>query len=134
VKITVQRTSYGSRSTLGKMYVDGQLECYTLEPAKDNPVHPGHPCIAPGVFKVILTHSPHLGYITPELLDVPGRSEIRIHKANKPEDIKGCTAVGTGQRTDWVDDSHDAFDKIMVLFNHAHQQGEEITAEYLDPQ
>jgi len=133
MKITVQRTAYGTRSTLGKLFVDGQLECFTLEPAKDNPVHPGHPCIAPGTFDVVLTLSPHMHYVTPELCNVPARSDIRIHIANKPEDVLGCTAVGVSQTTDWVGESKEAFDSLMTLLKSAHDKGEKITAEYLDP-
>jgi len=134
MKLDIYRASYGARSTLGKLYVDRQLECYTLEPAKDNPLNPGHPCIAPGKFKIELTLSPHFHYVTPEVMNVPGRSYIRIHRANKPEQLLGCTAVGESQSPDWVGESEIAFDKLMVLLKTANDRGEEITAEWHDPQ
>jgi hypothetical protein len=75
-----------------------------------------------------------LGYFTPELLDVPGRSEIRIHIGNKPEDSLGCTLVGEthGPQPDWVSASKVAFERLMVECRAAEDRGEEITAEYHD--
>lgn len=108
-----------SKSVCGQLYLDGQLECFTLEPSRDNPVHPGHPCIPAGTYKVILTPSPHLGYLTPEVLDVPGRSEIRIHIGNWPKDSLGCTLVGMTHLPDAVGDSRSAFNGLMVLLRNS---------------
>jgi len=67
-------------------------------------------------------------YITPELLDVPGRTAIRIHIANKPEDLLGCTAVGITANVDWVGQSKVAFEQLMELL----KDRAVITAEYVD--
>ena len=111
------------------MWIDGQFECFTLEPARTNPVHEGHPCIAAGTFRVVLTPSPHLGYVTPEVLDVPGRTAIRWHIANKPEDVLGCVGVGETRSLDWVANSAVAFKKLMTLLGTA----DSISAVYIDP-
>jgi hypothetical protein len=134
MKIDIYRFSETDRSIIGRVTVDGQQFCFDLEPSRFHPVHAGHPCIPCGVFPVKLTHSPHLGYVTPELVDVPGRTNIRIHKGNKPEDSLGCTLVGEshGPQPDWIADSHDAFDRLMKVLNQAEASGEEITAEYHD--
>jgi hypothetical protein len=129
VKIDVLRKRETPQSVSGEMWVDGQFECFTLEPARVNPVHEGHPCIPVGVYKVILTPSPRLGYVTPELLDVPGRTAIRIHIANFPRELLGCTAVGDKAVADMVLESKDAFGKLMDLLKTA----DGITAEYHDP-
>jgi hypothetical protein len=134
MKIDIYRFTETDRSILGRLTVDGQHFCFDLEPSRFKPVHAGHPCIAIGVYKVRLTLSPHFGYVTPELLDVPGRTAIRIHRGNKPEDSKGCTLVGTshGPAADWISDSHTAFDQLMELCRAAEARGEDITAEYHD--
>lgn len=134
MKIDVYRFSESDRSILGRVAIDGQQFCFDLEPARFTPVHAGHPCIPCGVFKVRLTHSPHLGYVTPELLDVPDRSNIRIHKGNEPKDSLGCTLVGEshGPEPDWVAQSAIAFDRLMEVLQAAEARGEEITAEYHD--
>lgn len=115
IEVRRDRTRETSRSVGGRLFVDGQFECFTLEPARRNPVHDGHPCVAAGAFVCELTPSPHLGYITPEAVGVPGRSHIRVHVGNRPEDLLGCVAVGDGYSTDWVSKSREAFARLMVL-------------------
>jgi hypothetical protein len=134
MKLDLYRFSETDRSITSRVALDGQQFCFALEPSRFHPVHEGHPCISAGVYKVVLTHSPHLGYFTPELLDVPGRSEIRIHIGNKPEDSEGCTLVGDthGPQPDWVSSSKVAFERLMVECRAAKDRGEEITAEYHD--
>jgi hypothetical protein len=100
-------------SVCGELWVHGTRWLYTIEPSRLTPVHPGHPCIPAGRYRAILSKSPHLGYICPELLDVPGRSEIRIHIANWPRDLLGCTGVGETHDTDVVGDSGVAFRRLM---------------------
>src|SRR5580700_3380387 len=94
MQVEIKRLWETPRSVCGEMWIDGQFECFTLEPARVAPVNPGHPCISAGTYRVILTRSPHLGYVTPEVLDVPGRTDIRWHIANKPEEVLGCAALG----------------------------------------
>lgn len=134
MKIDIYRFLETDRSIIGNLHVDGVPLCVDLEPSRLKPIHAGHPCIPCGIFKVKLTLSPHLGYVTPELIDVPGRTAIRIHKGNKPEDSLGCTLTGTshGPAADWISNSKDAFDKLMELCRAAEARGEEITAEYHD--
>lgn len=132
MKIDVYRFLETGRSIIGRIRLDGRDFCFDLEPSRLTPVHPGHPAIQCGVFRVRLTMSPHFGYVTPELVDVPGRTAIRIHKGNKPEDSLGCTVVGEnyGPQPDWVAHSGDAFDRLMAQLLAAEARGEEITAEY----
>jgi hypothetical protein len=135
MKIDIYRFLETDRSIIGNLFVDGKPFCVDLEPSRFTPVHAGHPCIPAGiVYKVRLTLSPHFGYVTPELVDVPGRTAIRIHKGNKPEDSLGCTLVAAshGPAPDWIGDSHDAFDKLMAMCRVAQANSEEITAEYHD--
>jgi Family of unknown function (DUF5675) len=115
------------RSVSGVMLLDDVFQCYTLEPARINPVIPGHPCIVAGTFKVILTPSPHLGYVTPEVLDVPGRTAIPWHIANRPEDLEGCVGVGESHSTDWVGNSKVAFKFLMDKLS-----GQDIIAQYIE--
>ena len=134
MKLDVYRLTETDRSIIGRLTVDGQMFCFTLEPSRLHPVHAGHPCISCGVFKVKLSMSPHFGYITPEILDVPGRTSIRMHKGNEPKDSLGCTLVGEshGPAPDWISGSKDAFDRLIVLCVTAEARGEEITIEYHD--
>lgn len=128
--IEVKRLIETDKSIIGEMFVDGQHECFTLEPARKNPVHAGHPCIPAGTYTVELTFSPKFKTVTPELVDVPGRSDVRCHWGNRPEDTLGCTIVGDGRAENWVSVSRVAFERLMTLLKTA---TDPITATYSDP-
>ncbi len=102
-----------------ELWVDGVPLGFGLEPARVNPVLPGHPCIPAGTYDVRLSMSPHLGYITPEVLNVLGRTGIRWHIANFPKQLEGCMAPGKGRATDMVTGSLGAFTKLMSLLKDA---------------
>jgi Family of unknown function (DUF5675) len=129
MKITVQREKPTGNSTPGQMYLDETWQCYTMEPDPITPAIVGHPSIPAGTYPVQLTMSPHMQYVTPELIAVPGRTAIRIHIANYPHELEGCTAVGTKRDVDTVLNSRSAFDTLMQKLMAA---GGPITAEYID--
>lgn len=131
--VEIKRDKDDPNSVPSKVYVDGQFECYGMEPARTNPAVAGHPCIAAGTFEVTRAYSPHLKYVTPHVLNVPGRTEIEWHIANFPKQILGCLAVGTVRKVDEVDNSRTAFEKLMTLLNTAWDAGEKVTAVYTDP-
>lgn len=108
---------------------DQDLNLFGLEPSRLTPVHPGHPCIPAGSYDVILTKSPHLGYVCPEVLNVPGRSAIRWHIGNFPKDVLGCIAIGNSYTKDMVVNSHKAFGILMERLGRA----DKIKAVYTDP-
>lgn len=130
MKVEIKRLWETGRSVCGEMWIDGKFECFTLEPARTTPVHEGHPCIQAGTYRVVLTKSPHMGYVTPEVLDVPGRTAIRWHIANRPEDVLGCVAVGEKHLLDWVANSSFAFNKLMSVLERT---TDGITVTYIDP-
>jgi len=102
-------------SVCGELWLRGLRWMYTLEPSRLTPMHAGHPCIPAGNYRVILSKCPHLGYICPEVLDVPGRSNIRWHIGNKPADVLGCVAVGETHSEDFVSESKVAFASLMRI-------------------
>ena len=132
--VEIKRDPDDPHSVPSKVYVNARFQCFGMEPARVNPVHAGHPCISAGTFKLERTKSPHLHYITPELLNVPGRSDIRWHIANFPKDILGCLAVGKTRKADFVGESAAAFEELMKVLDAAWDAGEEITAIYTDPE
>jgi hypothetical protein len=128
MKVDIYRKVETSKAITGEFWLDGVMECYYLEPARLTPYYPGHPCIASGEYRVVLTMSPHLGYICPEVLDVPGRIAIRWHIGNFPKDVLGCCVVGTGVGLNRVTNSKAAFEALMTRL-----AGQKIVAEYHDP-
>ncbi len=128
MKVDVYRKIETNESITGEFRVDGVMQCYYLEPSRLTPFYAGHPCIHAGTYQVVLTMSPHLGYICPEVLNVPGRTAIRWHIGNFPKDVLGCCVVGTELGRNFVGNSRAAFDALMAKL-----QGQDITAEYHDP-
>jgi hypothetical protein len=129
MKVDVYRKVETSEAITGEFWLDGAMECCYLEPSRYTPFHTGHPCIPAGSYRVVLTYSPHLGYLCPEVLNVPGRTAIRWHIGNFPKDVLGCCVVGTAVGTNMVENSKIAFAALMAKL-----QGREIIASYHDAQ
>ncbi len=128
IKVDIYRKVETNESITGEFWLDGVKECYYLEPSRLTPFYPGHPCIEAGTYRVVLSMSPHLRYVCPEVLDVPGRTGIRWHIGNFPRDVLGCCAVGTGVGENLVTDSRAAFEALMAKL-----EGHDIIAQYHDP-
>lgn len=129
MKVDIYRRIETTQSITGELWIDGFKQCYSLEPSRLTPFYPGHPCIPAGTYRVALTMSPHLGYVCPEVLNVPGRTAIRWHIGNFPKDVLGCCVVGTELGRDFVGKSKAAFDALMAKL-----EGQDITAEYHEPE
>jgi len=84
--------------TIGTLYVDGAVECFTLEDKYrgDDPLSkiPGGTAIPCGQYKVIVNQSVRFKRLMPLLLDVPGFEGLRIHPGNDRHDTEGCILVG----------------------------------------
>jgi hypothetical protein len=129
----LQRTQLGTRGTptFGKLTShDGKFFCYTLERPSDGE----HPCIPAGKYHVIEDwhHSLDLDhrYRCPELVDVPGRTQIQLHIGNTIDDSEGCILVGERCGTDCVESSGEAFRGLMKYLKGAQLP---FTLEVYDP-
>jgi hypothetical protein len=113
--MTIHRI-YQQDCTVGVMNFDN-FRCFTLElPQEGN--QPNVSCIPEGQYNCRKITSPTLGKCI-EILEVPGRSYIRIHKGNFTSQIQGCVLVGealkdiNGDLIIDVANSAVAFDKLM---------------------
>lgn len=113
MKLELIRHTFTDKSAIGSLSIDGIFECYTLERPDDGTNAPTRSAIVCGTYPVNLAHSEHFGRVVPHILNVPGRSDIEIHVANKPEDIHGCVGVGTTKDVNFVGQSMFAFNKLM---------------------
>ena len=110
MKIELHRQSPGIRATLGQLYLDGILECLTLEDVvrqDPNPLTPeneakvyGATAIPAGEYKVIIDFSQRFNKDMLHVLDVPGFTGIRIHSGNTDHDTLGCILVGSEKIND----------------------------------
>lgn len=98
--VTLKRVRSTDEGTFGILTVKGQ-EFFSGElPWRDN--KPYRSCIPVGKYEAAFTWSPKFQRHTYELLDVPGRSAIRIHPANFVGDkdkgfkaqVDGCLTLG----------------------------------------
>ena len=53
-------------------------------------------CIPAGTYRCVRSTFHRGGYETFEVMDVPGRSLIKFHRANTEEDLLGCIGLGVG--------------------------------------
>lgn len=98
----IRRSPTVNEATFGQWFVDGAVECYTLEDAirevPGEPVHlwkiDGKTAIPSGRYRLTIEDSPGYGPDTITVNDVPGFKHIRVHSGEDHEDTKGCPLVG----------------------------------------
>ena len=145
MEILVKRIAKKSKYTIGKLYIDGQYICNTLEDTdrgldqnmpleeiKKKKVY-GETAIPTGVYKVDMnTISPKFksrtwakpyGGKLPRLIEVPGYEGVLIHAGNKAEDSLGCVLVGENKVVGQVINSQASFKKVMNILT----KGDNIT-------
>jgi hypothetical protein len=91
---TLIRRSGNTKQTLGYLFADG-FDCDTLELGDLNN-QKDISCIPCGEYICKWTLSHRLGIYTYEVTNVPFRTGIRIHAANRYDQLKGCIAPGNG--------------------------------------
>lgn len=103
-----------SLSTIGRLYIDGQFECYTLEDVVREVKIPGKTAIPAGSYDVIINESIRFKKLLPLLNNVPGFTGVRIHPGNTAADTEGCILVGNGYSKDSISESRKAFDALFA--------------------
>tara|TARA_R110000824_G_scaffold142839_1_gene310147 strand:+ start:148 stop:582 length:435 start_codon:yes stop_codon:yes gene_type:complete len=115
VNLLLIRDEFTNKSTLGKLFLNGELFCQTLElPYLDN--QRSISCIPEGEYKVRLRtakESSSRDYLHLLVQDVKGRSYILVHIGNFPKDTKGCILVGQSRQQDRVNNSRFAMELLM---------------------
>jgi hypothetical protein len=132
IELYVERDTFTPRSTLGKLYIAGKFECFTLEdtvrPAGVKV--PGATAIPEGRYRVVIDFSVRFKRDMPHVLDVPGFDGIRIHCGNTPADTEGCLLLGTLRGADIVVNSRVAFDSFFPKLKGLLNMGEEVWVTY----
>ena len=102
MKLELKRFEFGTDWTIGKLFMDGKLVCFTLEDkvreVEGQPVETwkvaGKTAIPKGEYQVIIAFSNRFQAPRPHVLNVPGFAGIRIHTGNSSGDTEGCILVG----------------------------------------
>lgn len=134
--IELKRGKGTALSTEGRMYVDGEFECFTLEDAdrhlergKGGKVW-GKTAIPRGEYQVEMRWSPHFNMNLPHIMNVPGFEYVMIHWGNYAEDTDGCILVGavnSSMDDDFIGASKVAFNRLLPKIKSALSMNEPIT-------
>lgn len=138
MKLELKRIHFGDEYTVGRLSVDGEFQCYTLEDAQreieTRPVAEwkiqDRTAIPRGSYEVVVSFSNRFRMPLPLLKDVPGFSGIRIHPGNHSGNTEGCILVGHDwSGGDWISDSRRAFSPLFSKIMAARDAGQFITLE-----
>ena len=108
MKLKLDRINDDGTSTLGKMSIDGEFECFTIEDTFREKKVQGETRIPAGTYEVKFrtegtwysrNKAFGFGHGILELQDVPGFTYILIHWGNFHTDTEGCILVGEGHAT-----------------------------------
>lgn len=130
MRLLLERIALRDTYTIGRLYVDGQYLCDTLEDrVRDLSTErkvPGETAIPPGTYDVVVNISPKFKRLLPRLLRVPHFDGILIHSGNRPEDSAGCILVGENRVRGMVSNSRYWEKRVTELLLEAQGKGDDI--------
>ena len=136
LNLIVKRGASANGGTEGEIYVNDEkfgftiedvnryLEQYLVEGSNDytellKHKIPGKTCIPAGEYEIKMSWSPRFNKMMPEIMDVPGYTGVRLHPANRAEELEGCVSVGYGNATaddDYIENSRKCFEDLMSKY------------------
>lgn len=134
MKLTLKRIALRSTYTIGRLYVDGNYFCDTLEDTvrdlnKNGKFDNGEKkvyaktAIPYGTYEIKWTYSPRFKKYTPQLMNVPSFEGIRIHSGNSNTDTEGCLLLGENKKVGMVLNSRATINKFYPLIKEACSKG-----------
>ena len=115
INLLILRDTFTEESTLGKLFLNGEFFCETLENPWKNNVR-NISCIPDGVYDVRLRlprESASRDYLHLLVKEVPNRDYILFHRGNTSADTSGCILVGQTREQDRVNNSRLAMDLVI---------------------
>jgi hypothetical protein len=105
MKLELKRIALRDTYTIGKLYINGEYFCDTIEDKvrdlNKNGVFDngetkikGKTAIPYGKYEVVWAYSPRFKRYTPRLLNVNSFSGVLIHAGNTANDSEGCILLG----------------------------------------
>lgn len=152
MKLTNDRKYPRETYTIGRLYVDGEYFCNTLEDRdrglkqtdslssiKARKVY-GETAIPKGTYRIDMeTVSPKYSAVAyykklnggkmPRIKNVPGYEGVLIHPGNTALDTLGCVLVGRNTKVGQLTSSRATFEELYKKMLAAHRRGEEIWLE-----
>ena len=145
--LQIERRWKKATYTIGRLYVDGEYFCNTLED-KDRGLRadaslselkirkvPGETAIPAGTYRVSMnTISPKYAAVDwyqklcggkmPRLINVPAFSGILFHPGTTALDTRGCILVGENTKVGALTNSRETFRKLYLKLQEADSRGE----------
>ena len=139
MRILLQRHALKAGYTIGRMEVNGQYFCDTLEDTDRGLSEEmseaeiaarkvkGATAIPIGTYRIDMqTRSPRFGRVLPRLLSVKGYAGVLIHSGNTADDTEGCILVGENRERGKVLNSRATLEHLLAFLRAAQAEGEEI--------
>lgn len=136
--IEIKRLYKKADYTIGKMYIDGEYFCDTLEDTdrgltqimtlseiKEVKEY-GRTAIPTGRYQVAYTYSQRFKKHLPLLLNVPAFEGVRIHSGNTHNDTEGCILLGENKAVGKVLNSRKTMDEFLRILKPAIEACEDI--------
>lgn len=135
VQLELKRMYYKNDYTIGKLYINGEYFCDTLEDTDrqlDSEMSitdiakikiKGATAIPTGTYEIQITHSPRFRKLMPILLNVPGYSGVRIHSGNTHKDTEGCILVGMNKAVGKVLNSKTTYNALFNMLTEYCKNG-----------
>lgn len=138
MELRLDRKWKKEKYTIGRLYVNGELWCNTLEDpvreiAKDGSGKiKGVTAIPKGRYRVLVTMSPKFHRMLPYVMNVPHFEGIRIHSGNTAKDTEGCILVGENTKKGMVLNSRKWEKEVTDLLLAAQTAGDYIWLEIIE--
>lgn len=134
MKLTLKRIALKPTYTIGKLYIDDNYFCDTLEDTvrdlnKDGKFGneekkiKGKTAIPYGTYEIKWTYSHRFKKYTPQLMNVPSFEGIRIHAGNSSKDTEGCLLLGENKKVGMVLNSKATIAKFCPIIKDACAKG-----------
>ena len=127
MKLLLKRIALKDKYTIGKLYINGEYFCDTLEDAVRDKKIKHETAIPTGEYEIIMYNSPRFKRLLPLLKDVPNFAGILIHRGNTIEDTSGCILVGENKKVGMVINSTKYEIALVKILSDAKKENKKIT-------
>lgn len=135
MEILLRRIARKETYTIGKLYIDGEYVCDTLEDKdrgldqsmsleeiKKKKVY-SETAIPTGRYQIIWSYSAKFKKTMPLVMNVPGYQGIRIHSGNTHVDTAGCLLLGENKVVGKVINSVKTCNRVLPIIKKGCEEG-----------
>lgn len=115
MKLLLKRKIKLTSCTIGRLYIDGDYFCITLEDVVRKKKIKHQTAIPAGTYQVIINHSVRFARDMPLLVNVPNFEGIRIHAGNTASNTSGCILIGGYVKGEFLLNSLDTFNHLFDI-------------------